>query len=263
MLGVECSLGQGGPLMQAYWTLTRRELAGFFLSITGYVVIAASAFLIGFSFIWLLSKLGSDPTPVPLTELFYNTWLFWVILLLTTPVITMRLFALEKSAGTYETLMTTPVSDFQVTAAKFTAAMFFYIVMWLPLPGCLLLLRYFTNQQAVFDPGTVGCTFLGVFLLGCVFVSFGCFASSLTRSQVTASIISLAFGFGLFLLGLLAEAVPSGGWKSQVLSFFALPNQMQDYTRGVVDTRSVVFCASVTIFFLLLTLRVIESRRWK
>jgi ABC-2 type transport system permease protein len=111
--------------MRAYWTLVRRELAGFFLSLGGYIIIAAALFLMGLSFVVILVKL-QKPTPMPVTELFYETPFFWLILLLTTPVITMRLFALEKFSGTFETLMTTPVSDFQVVAAKFTAALLSY-----------------------------------------------------------------------------------------------------------------------------------------
>src|SRR5262245_52521129 len=123
--------------MQEYCALTRRELSGFFLSLTGYVVIAAASFLIGFSFIVMLIRLGNDATPAPMTELFYNTPFFWVILLLTVPVITMRLFAQEKFSGTYETLMTTSVTDIQVVASKFSAAVLFYMVMWLPLLACI------------------------------------------------------------------------------------------------------------------------------
>jgi ABC-2 type transport system permease protein len=200
---------------------------------------------------------------VPVTELFYSTYLFWFILLLAVPVITMRLFAHEKFSGTFETLMTTPVSDVQVVAAKFTAALVFYMIMWLPLLACILIVRHYTRDPTAFDVGATGTTFLGVFLLGSVFIALGCFASALTRSQVTAAIISLAFCFGLFLLSYLADQVPAADWRSQVISFFALPAQMRDFARGVVDTRPVVLYLSLTFVFLFLTLRVVESRRWK
>jgi ABC-2 type transport system permease protein len=249
--------------MQAYLTLTRRELAGFLFSITGYVIIAAAAFLVGLSFVSLLVNQGEDPTPLAITELFYNTLYFWVILLLTMPVITMRLFALEKFSGTFETLMTTPVSDLQVTAAKFTAALIFYMIMWLPLLGCILVLHKFAPESAPLDPGMIGATFLGVFLLGCLFLSLGCFASALTRSQVIAAMITLFLGMGVFMLSFLSDRVVTGDWKSRVLAYFGLPDQMHDFVSGVVDTRSVVFCVTVTFFFLFLTLRVLESRRWK
>lgn len=249
--------------MRVFWTLMRRELTGFFSSITGYVIIAAAAFLLGLSFVVLIINVGEDPQLVPITELFYMTQFFWLVLLIIVPVITMRLFALEKFSGTFETLMTTPVNDVQVVAAKFAAAITFYMVTWLPLLACLLFLRHFTSNQSGFDPGVVGSTFLGILVLGCLFISLGCFASALTRSQVTAAMIALALCVSIFLVSFLAERVPGSDWKSQVLFFFGLPEQMHDFVRGIVDTRTVVFCVTTCFLFLFLTLRVIESRRWK
>ncbi len=250
--------------MQAYLTLTRRELGAYFLSITGYIILAAAMFLMGFSFVVLMVKLQRDPTPMPLTELFYVTPFFWFILLLSTPVITMRLFALEKFSGTFETLMTAPVSDLQVVLAKFTAGMIFYSVLWLPLLGCLLVIRQYSSNTAGFDPAIVGSTFLGILLIGGVFVSLGCCASAITKSQVAAAMISLLFGVSVFCVGVLADRFPTGtGWQTQVLSSLAVFEQMHDFARGVVDTRAVVLYVSLTLFFLFLTLRIVESRRWK
>src|SRR5262249_44327693 len=154
----------------AYLTLTRRELAGFLSSLSGYVIVAAVAFLLGFCFVEMLVRYGTEPPTMPLSELFYATICSLYTLLPFVPVLGMRLFALEKFSGTYETLMTTPVSDLQVVAAKFTAAIFFYMVMWLPLLGCLLIIRQYAGDAAAFDGGAVGCTFLGIFLLGCLFI---------------------------------------------------------------------------------------------
>jgi ABC-2 type transport system permease protein len=251
--------------MRAYWTLTRRELAGFFLSLSGYIIIAAALFLMGYSFVIILGKLQQPmPMSMSVTELFYITPFFWLLLLLTTPVITMRLFALEKFSGTFETLMTTPVSDFQVVAAKFTAAVMFYALMWLPLLGCLLVVQHYAGGTAVMDGGVIGGSYLGILLLGGLFISLGCCASALTRSQVIAAMISLAFSASVFLLGYLASQLPAQEtWQSQVLGCFALFEQMHDFARGVVDTRSVVLLVSLTLFFLFLTLRIVESRRWK
>jgi ABC-2 type transport system permease protein len=249
--------------MRAYWTLTRRELAGFLLSMGGYIIIAAALFLMGFSFVVILVKL-QKPTPMPVTELFYVSPFFWLILLLTTPVITMRLFALEKFSGTFETLMTTPVSDLQVVAAKFTAGLLFYALMWLPLLGCLIVVRHYTNDTAALDGGVIAGAFLGILLLGGLFVSLGCCASALTRSQVIAAMVSLGFGASVFLLGYLANQLPAqDDWQTQALSCFDLFERMRDFARGVVDTRPVVLLLSLTLFFLFLTLRVVESRRWK
>ncbi len=250
--------------MQAYLTLVRRELAGYFLSWTGYIIMAAAMFLMGFSFVVLLMKLQQEPTNIPVTELFYITPFFWLILLLSTPVITMRLFALEKYSGTFETLMTTPVSDFQVVLAKFSAAMAFYLLMWLPLIACLAIVQHYSSQSTPFDAGILASTFFGILLLGGMFLSVGCCASALTPSQVNAAMISLVFGASLFLLGVLADQVPvQADWQTEVLAAFSLFTQMHDFARGVVDTRPVVLLLSLTMFFLFLTLRVVESRRWK
>jgi len=249
--------------MQAYWTLMRRELAGFFCSMTGYVVIAAVTFLVGLIFSASLNQFGSDPFPMPVTELLLSTFWFWIVLPLVVPAITMRLFAQEKFSGTFETLMTTPISDVQVVAAKFSAAMVFYMIMWLPLLPCLFIVRHFTNQPGTLDAGTIVGMYLGLFLVGGLLISLGCFASALTRSQVTAAIITLVFGVGLLLLGYLVDPVPSHDWKSQMLSLLNLSDQVHDFLRGVLDTRVVVFYLSATLFFLLLALRAVESRHWK
>ncbi len=259
--------------MHAFLTLTRRELASYFFSVTGYVIIAATTFLVGLSFVVLMDQLGNQPTPMPVTELFYRTYFFWLILLLAAPVITMRLFALEKFSGTYETLMTTPVRDLTVVLAKFSAAFGFYLVMWLPMLGCVLIVQSFANAPGaagtagalnLIDPGTLGGMYLGVALMGALFLSLGCFASAITRSQMVAAMLTLVLGVSLFALGFLAERTPvAGNWAALVLGYFALFEQMHDFARGIVDTRAVVFYLSLTFFLLFLTLRTIESRRWR
>jgi ABC-2 type transport system permease protein len=250
--------------MQAYLTLTRRELAAFFVSLTGYVTIAAMVLLMGLSFMTMLVQLSQESSPVPVTQLFYSTAYFWLILLLATPVITMRLFALEKFSGTFETLMTAPISDLQVVLAKFTAAMVFYMLTWLPSLGCILVLRRYTNHVDVFDGGLLGSTFLGIFLLGGLFVSLGCFASALTRNQITAAMVSFALGFSFFLPSFLADRIQiRTDWLADIVSQVALMDHMNDFARGLVDTRHITFYVTLTAFFLFLTLRVVESRRWK
>lgn len=250
--------------MRIFWTLLRRELSAFFLSLTGYVIIAAVTLLVGLSFVVLIAGLGNDPFTAQVTEMFYATFYFWLILLLVTPVITMRLFALEKASGTFETLMTTPVGDLQVVAAKFAAAITFYMATWLPMLACLFTVRHFTNQPGALDAGTVGGMYLGIFLTGCLFLSLGCFASAISQSQMAAAMISFVLGVSLFSLGFLAKSIPvTAHWQAQALSYFNLFDQMNDLARGVLDTRTVIFYVSASFFFLFLTLRVVESRRWK
>jgi ABC-2 type transport system permease protein len=249
--------------MQAYFTLTRRELSSFFCSWIGYVVMAGAMFLTGISFVTLLDRLQGEPTPMPLTEIFVGG-LFWLIVLCSAPIVTMRLFALEKSSGTFETLMTAPVSDWQVVLAKFTAAIIFYMIMWLPLLACILVLRYFARGSNVLDPGTLGSTYLGIFLTGCLYMAAGCLASALTRSQIVAAMMSFAVVLALFLAGYMAGPLDlQKTWAGQALHCISVMSQMNDYARGVVDTRSIVFCLTSSFFFLFLACRVVESRRWR
>ena len=162
----------------------------------------------------------------------------------------MRLFALEKYSGTFETLMTAPVGDVAVVLAKFTAALIFYMIMWLPLLGCILILRYFTHGSNLLDPGTLGSTFLGIFLLGCLYMAIGCFASALTRNQIVAAMISFAIGLAFFL----AELFWPTSWRCkrpgrcEALNCICVWQQMKDFARGVVDTRYIVFYLTASCF---------------
>jgi len=249
--------------MQVYLTLVRRELASYFVSFTGYLIISAVLLLLGLSLSDVLDKLNHEATDVPVTQLFYGTYYFWLILLLTAPVITMRTFALEKFSGTFETLMTAPVSDLEVVLAKFTGALLFYLVTWLPLVGCLLVVRHYSDQAGVFDPGIVAAGYLGVALVGSLYMAMGCFASALTRSQMVAAMLSYGMGLALFLVSLRSLVALPPGIPSRIFAYISMVDHMETFARGMVDTRHVVFYLSLTIFFLFMTLKVVESRRWK
>ncbi len=250
--------------MRAYLTLTRREMAGFFYSWIGYVVIAGAVFLMGMSFVLLLANLQLIPTPAPVTELFLRSELLWLILLFSAPVITMRLFALERASGTFETLMTTPVSDLAVVLAKFSAALLLFCLTWLPLLGFIVILSYAAHDPTFLDPGTVASTFLGLFLMGTLYMSLGCFASSLTGNQIVAAVIAFALGLGLYILSFAGDRLAvDKTWAADTLNYICLRNHMEDFAEGVVDTRCLVFYLTASAFFLFLTHRVVQSRRWR
>jgi ABC-2 type transport system permease protein len=251
--------------MQVFWTLYRRELGTFFQSMTGYVIISTTLGLIGVSLIDMLSKLNSDGVSAPLTEMFYATLYFWMVLLLVTPVITMRTFAAEKSSGTFESLVTAPVGDLQVVLAKFAGSMTFYAVTWLPSICYLVFLhRYLNSPSTAWEWRSLATTFLGIMLIGGVYIALGCFASALTKSQLIAAAVSYAMGLTLFLLSLRALVpIPPAGWEGKFFSYISMTEHMQDFASGVIDTRPVVMYLSLTILFVFMTFKVVESRRWK
>jgi len=250
--------------MHVYLTLVRRELGAFFTALSGYLIIAAMLFLTGVSFVDIIEAVNNDTIHMPLTELFFGSPFFWLILLVVpAPVITMRLFAQEKFSGTYETLMTAPVSDLEVVLAKFSAAWLFYAAAILPLLGVLRLVHFYASPGEPFEWWTTASTFLGILLMGSTYLALGCLASALTRSQIIAATVSFALGVALFLLSFLQFSLGTQtGWVAQVVTYVSLFGHMEDFVRGVVDTRPLVFHLSLVGFVLFLNLKVVESRRW-
>ncbi len=250
--------------MSVFFALVRRELGGHFNSLTGYVVIAAVLLLTGFGLVDLIERIRQMPYDAPVTELFYQTTYFWLVVLLTSPVITMRTYAAEKATGTYEALMTTPVGDWQVVLAKFAGALVFFLLTWVPFIGVLFSLRQITGEAALFEPVIVAVTFLGIALVGALFMAVGCFASALTRSDIIAAMVAFLFGIGLWMLGYRPEA--SGmlpAWAVPALEHMSMTRHMEDFARGMVVGRYVVYYVTVTGLFLFLTHRIVQSRRWK
>jgi ABC-2 type transport system permease protein len=136
------------------------------------------------------------------------------------------------------------------------------MVAWLPTLACLVIIQRFTNQPKL-DPGMVGALYLGILLSGSMFLAIGCLASSLTRTQMVAAMVSLAVGILFFILAYMAQLPASSQAPANLLFYFNLFKQMEDFSRGVLDTQVLVFYVSATFLFLFLTLRVVESRRWK
>ena len=250
--------------MMVFLALVRRELGGVFKSWVGYVVMAVVIWQVGWSLLDLISRLSGTSVVVPLPQLFYQSLYFWMTLLTTAPLITMRSFASERASGTYEALMTTPVGDVQVVLAKFAGALAFYLLTWMPLVAVLAVLRQVAHEPAFLDPYTTSGAFLGIFLIGSLYLSMGCLASALTRSQMVAAILSFMGGLGLWgiSLGSAGDRPAIGRW-GPLLDHVSVVRQMTDFAAGVIDSRHVVFLFGGVVFFLFLTTRVVESRRWK
>ncbi len=250
--------------MNVYLALVRRELGGAFNSLTGFVVVAVVLLLTGYSLTDIIGKLNGGADDRPVVEMFYQSAYFWLILLPVTPVITMRSFAAEKATGTYEALMTTPVGDLQVVLAKFTGALLFFLLTWLPLLAVLAVLRQVTKEPAFLEPRATFGAFLGLTLMGSLLLSMGCLASALTRSQIIAAMLSFLMGVGLWVVSLRPEAAAADGDVfGRVADHISMMRHMGDFARGVVDSRHVVFYVGGTVLFLFLTTRVVESRKWK
>lgn len=249
--------------MKPLLTLLRRELAGFFQHMTGYVIIAAVMLVIGLSYVAVVLAINGEAVDTPITEAVYSTPFFWLIILLAAPAITMRSYANERSSGTYETLMTAPVTSWEVVLAKFLGAWIFFMVVWLPFIGYMFALRPYFDDPSLLDLRVLASTLLGVSLLSGLYVAIGCLASSLTRSQMLSAMIAFALGMVLFLQSFVTFQLPEdlSVWNT-VFQRTSLFIHLEDFVRGIVDSRHVLFYVSLTAFFLYLNWQTIESRRW-
>ena len=256
---------------QMRWiAIYKKELRSYFASPLAYVIAFVFIAIVGvWWFFWdfqrfVIISMQAAQNPyyaealnvneIVIRNLFGNLAL---VMLFGLPLLTMRLFAEEKKTGTYELLFTLPLRDWETLLGKFLACWTVFLLMLLLTAVYPVTMALLTNPEPI--PILVG--YLGITLLGGAFISFGIFISSLTENQIIA-----AFGTYGLLLVLLAM-----GWSSsfvgpsvaEVLKDLNIFNHLQSFLKGVIDTRDVVFYVLFSYFFLFLTLRSLESRRWR
>jgi ABC-2 type transport system permease protein len=247
--------------MRKTWAIVRRELIAYFSSPLAYIVMTAFLLMQGYIFYLIVSFLNNPQTPAmtPLRLFFGGTIFFWLFLLFVVPVITMRLIAEERRSGTIEVLLTSPVTEAQVVIGKFAAAMAFYIALWLPTVIYVVVL----NRHSEIDLGPVLSGYLGVLLLGFLFLSVGTLASTFTDNQLIASIIAFAAMIVLFSLGLVDQLLISSSPIKSALAQMNLWTQMDDFAKGIVDTRHVVYQLSAGVLFLFMATKSLEVKKWR
>jgi ABC-2 type transport system permease protein len=232
-------------------TLARRELLAYFVSPIAYII-GAGFLMLSAGWFFLNLQMGGEAS---LRLLFDG---MAVLMVLAVPLMTMGLLSKELDSGTIETLLTSPVTDTEVILGKFVGVMIFYVVL---LASTVLLM----GPMLVFgrpDFGVAATGYLGMILLGAAYVSVGIFASALTRHQIVAAIVAIGI-LGLFVI-LMGVVVRMGGrpWaelaaRLNVMAYF------RDFSRGVLDSRGVVYFLSATGLFLFLSIKILESRRWR
>jgi ABC-2 type transport system permease protein len=246
----------------------KREFSAYFLSPIAYVVLFVFLLVTGHLFYIttnLLTEHGPRGVEFPMQVLLGDER-FWLVFLFIPPLLTMRLFAEERGSGTLEVLLTAPIRDWQVVFAKFFACFKFYIVMWLPtllyLP--ILLDWNWETMKPGIDPGPVIASYVGVILAGAMFLALGLFVSSLVKSQMVAALITLMLSLLFIVAGFWRPDMDTSSLFYRILYFVSVPLHFsKDFTRGILDTRHLVLYCTVTLFCLFLTVRSLESRRWK
>lgn len=237
--------------------LTRREISAYFVSPIAYVAMALFLVIAGIFFALADFRPGA---PAAMRSIF-DIMMF--ILIFVLPIVTMRSLAEEQRSGTIETLLTAPVTDIQVVVAKFLGSWIFYLAMLAPTLIYVVLLAAFGNPEY----GPVASGYLGLVLLGALYVSIGLLASSVTENQVIAAVTAFVILIVLAMLGpWIATVVPSRWWIIGVRAIIqqaTVRTHYQDFSQGVVDLVHVIYFVALTAYALFLTVKVLESRRWR
>ena len=238
--------------MRTILAITRKELGIYFASPMAYVVAGVFLALTGFFFVQSIEGAFAEAS---VRGLLNRSSVF--LLPLIPPILTMRLLAEEQKLGTLELLLTAPVRDYEVVIAKFLAS---FVI----LSSAILLTLFYIVTLSFFgdpDPGPVFSGYLGFLLYGGVALAIGLLASSLTGNQIVAATV----GFGIILLFTVIDQVSGflGGTVADILTEISLANHFAAFVRGVIDTSDIIYFLVMTGVFLFLTVRSLESRRWR
>ncbi|GDX09389.1 MAG: ABC transporter permease subunit [Verrucomicrobiota bacterium] len=252
--------------MRTFLVQLLRELRSIFYTPVAYVVIALFAGLMGFNFQSYITVLNKQPADVTVLEIVFLNALFIFVFAFIAALITMRSFAEEFRLGTVEMLMTAPVKDWHVVLAKFFGASIFFAILLVPTAACFWVFHVVApTAVAAKSLGAIVSTYLLLMMLGMLFISIGVFASSLVRDQINAAVITLVVTIlyifiPMIIARLLNVTDPRVG---QVAEFFDPIKHLADFSKGLVDTRRIVWYLSATGFFVLLTHHVFHSRKLK
>lgn len=230
--------------MKNIWIIARRELQTFFDSPIAYILLVIFLGVTGF-FTWLY---GSDIFLIGQVIMQPFFQIASIILVIFVPAITMRMIAEEKKTGTLEVLLTRAISDWQIVAGKFLAC---FLLVAISL--AFTLPYYFAiSWLGPVDHGAVWCGYIGLLLVSCAYISIGIFTSSITNNQVVAFLLALVAGLAFyFIFGVLASS--TSGTFAEVVNYLSFASHFESISRGVIDTRDVLFFLSITFLGLVLS----------
>lgn len=238
----------------------RREMLSLWVTPLAWVLSFAFLLLQGTSFYIVLDHFAhftSLSVDQGLIQRYFSSLFIPFSLLLVCPSLTMGSFAEERRSGTVEALLTAPVRTWEVVMAKYLAALSTYVLLWLP----TLLYVIIVRDVADVDWPVVLASYGGLFAIGSAYLAIGLLMSALSKSQLLALMLTVLFLFGLFILGV-GERVFDPGLLADICGHVSVLSQLEDFSRGVIDLRRLVFDSSVASLCLFLTYRVVDSWRW-
>lgn len=238
--------------MKQIWTISKRELQSFFDSLMAYIMLIAFLGFSGF-FTWLY---GSDVFFVKQASLQSFFGIAYWTLFFFIPALTMRLFAEENRSGTIELLLTKPVTDWQVVLGKFLSTFLLIII------ALALTLPYYITVANLgpIDHGAVWTGYLGLILMSAAYISIGIFASSVTNNQIVSFLLALFLGIFFQIIFTMLAGNLSGVF-GEILNFLSVSTHFESITRGVIDSKDIIFFLTFVFLGLILTEANVAKKR--
>jgi len=242
------------------WALFNKEISGFFSSLTGYLVIGVFL-LLNSLFMWIV------PGQFNVIGFGYASMdsLFaiapWVFLFLV-PAITMRMFSEEKRTGTLDLLYTRPVSELQIILAKFLASWALVLISLIPTLIYFWSVSRLGSPPGNMDAGGTWGSYMGLLFLGGIYVAIGIFASSLTGNQIVAFIVAVFLSFLMYLGFEFLSGIAESGRTVFLISRLGISYHYNSISRGVIDSRDMLYFAGVILLFIVGTRTVLQSSKW-
>lgn len=260
--------------MKGILAIFRREMGSYFVSPIAYIVIGFFLLIAGYFFTNILSflmeqalqaqmqqrQMGPPPEiDVPSLVMRNFTGIVSTIILFMIPMLTMGVYAEERKRGTMEMLMTSPITELQIVLGKFFASLALFVIMLAPTLLYHLIVSIYSEPAMPWKVLWSG--YLGIVLLGAVLIALGSFISSLTESQIIAGVVTFVTFLLLWVLDFGVRG--STTWYGEIMQYLSILRHFDDFTRGVIDTTSLIFYISLVVLGLFLTLRTLDSMRWR
>jgi len=247
-----------------------KELRSYFASPIAYIIIGLFAVIFGYFYItsvaWFVDRSmgmdqfsGGPDAAVNVNQDLIKYLLLnaTVVMLFLLPMITMRTYSEEKRSGTMELLLTSPVRDLEIILGKFLGALGLYCVMLLVTVVYIGLLYFYGRPE--WKP--LVSAYLGLVLLGGSFISFGLFISSLTKNQIVAAVGTFTLVLMLWIIDWVGEQ--AGSTTREILAYLSITRHFEDFAKGIIDTKHLVYYLSFITFGLFLTAKSVDTERWR
>jgi ABC-2 type transport system permease protein len=256
--------------MRNILAIANKELRSYFAGPIAYIAIGLWALLYGYFFIAILQffvrqsmQMGQmgmgGPQSMNVNQQLIRPLLqnVTIMILFVMPMVTMRTYSEEKRSGTIELLLTSPLSDFQIIMGKFLGAMALYALMLAVTTIHIALLFVYGRPEL----RPILTAYLGLFLLGGCFISLGLLISSLTRNQIVAGMLTFAVFLLLWIITWVGSF--SGPTVDQLTQYLSIIDHLEDFSKGVIDTKHLIYYVSFITFGLFLTAKSVDSERWR